>query len=139
MPYKTAPLSAPSASSSAIGCLLRARGALLVVGSAGVGFLGWLVLSILADDLRKSPEHAKRVDDFALWMIDHRMVVPWVVIPVAIAGLLTLLQRRESRMTRATFWMIISLGTLWLAAIFIAVLVTFIMFLAPLYRYENIG
>lgn len=140
----TTPPSTLAAHSTATGCLAKAKGVLLVGGAVGVGGLGWLVLSILANDLRRAPDHAPRIAPFCLWLIEHRWLVPLSVLPAVVAGIWLMSMRLKSlqpksSQRRAQPWILLAIGSLWLVLIFAAVLFAFIQFLAPLYQYQDIG
>ena len=116
----------------------------MLAGAVGVGGLGWLVLKILANDLRRAPDHVPRIAKFSLWMIEHRAIVPLATLPAVAAGVWMLLMRLKSTppvsvRRRAQPWIVLGLGTVWLVIIFLAVLLAFVQFLAPLYQYEDIG
>lgn len=115
---------------------------MLLVGTIGVGGLGWLVLRILDNDLRRTPEHAENIAAFARWMIDHRGVVPLLTLPAAIAAIWLISVRGKAvrpAHSRASPWIILALATLWLLLVFAVVLVVFVQFMAPLYEYHEIG
>lgn len=129
---------------TARGCLGRARGAFLLLGSLGVAGLGWLVLNLVGANMKRDPDSAARIDAFARWVIEHRWLTPLAAAPAACIGLWMMLQRRrETAATagigRATPWVALSLASLWLLAVFAVILVTFILSLAPLYQYHDIG
>jgi hypothetical protein len=131
-------------SSTATGCLARAKGLLLLAGAIGVGGLGWLVLNILANNLRRTPDHAERVAEFSTWLIGHRGFVPLAALPVASAAIWLMTKRRHtaappSMPRSATPWIILALATIWLVVVFGMVLVAFVQFLAPLYQYQDLG
>jgi len=105
-----------------------------MVSAVGVGVLGWIVLRILDGDLRKAPEQAKDVDEFARWMIAHRDFVPLAVLPVVAIGVWLTVRGRSTN--RALWWVMVFAASLWLAAIFVAIVASFVMFLAPLYQYH---
>lgn len=135
--------STAAASSTVTGCLAKAKGALLLACAICVGGLGWLVLNILANDLRRAPDHAPRIAAFSRWMIEHRAFVPLAMLPAIVAGVLMLAMRSKSAQPpsmrrRARPWIVLALGTLWLVLVFALVLVAFVQFMAPLYQYQDI-
>ena len=112
-----------------------ARGLILLGGSIGLAVLGWVVLAILHNDLEAAPDHAERIHRFALWMIDHRSLIPIAAAPMAVLNL-WLLVRPPKYKHRWMSWLIAAGTTLWLAAIFVAVLIAFLQFVMPLYQYQ---
>ena len=129
---------------AASGCLIRTKGLILLVSAVAVGVLGWLVLNLLAGNLRKEPDHANDIAGFARWMIDHRGIVSLLVLPVAMVALWLLLRRKQAANSGVTIriatpWIVTALATLWLVAVFALVLATFVLFLAPLYQYRDLG
>ena len=127
------------------GCRARARGGLLLASAIGVGGLGWLVLHILAGNLRKSPEHAERISDFARAVINYRGWLLVSTLPVAMLGAWMLLKpgcterSKSSPPCRAILWAVFALSALWLFVVFGIALIVFIQFLAPLYQYHDLG
>ena len=115
-----------------------------MVSAVAVGALGWLVLNLLAGNLRKEPDHANDIAGFARWMIDHRVIVPLLVLPAAMVAAWMLVRRQQAAsagvtMRSATPWIVTALATLWLVAVFALILVTFVLFMAPLYQYRELG
>ena len=123
---------------------MRAKGAILLVSALAVAALGWLVLHLLASNLRKEPDHEQDIAPFARWMIDHPWIMPLLALPAVItAGWLLMRHGATSRdagaIRKSAPWIITALATLWLVLVFALVLVTFVMFLAPLYQYRELG
>ncbi|HVP73614.1 MAG TPA: hypothetical protein VMS30_07740 [Phycisphaerales bacterium] len=128
---------------SAVGCLARARGGFLILSALAVGILGWLVLHLLAGSLHKDQDLADQVSAFGRWMIDHRAMLPMAVLPALAAGAWSLLRpvraTGDGKSRPMTPWIVTGIATVWLLAIFAAILITFVLFLAPLYQYRDLG
>jgi hypothetical protein len=118
--------------SSAVGCLHRARGWLLVISSLAIGLLGWWVMTMLAASLRENPDHAADVGPYVRWMTGHASIMLVLAMPpLAIGVWLAVVSSR-----RSVFWFVWVLGIVWEFALFAAVLIAFIQFLVPLYQYQ---
>jgi len=104
----------------------------LVVSSLAVGLLGWWVLTLLASSLRENADHAANVGPYVRWMAGHASAMLVLAMPpLAIGVWLAVLSSR-----RSVFWLAWALGIVWEFALFAAVLIAFIQFLAPLYQYQ---
>jgi hypothetical protein len=124
----------PQRASPAVGCLHRARGWVLIGTSLAIGLVGWIALAKMADALRAEPDHSAAIGEYARWTIAHRGMIPLLTLVPLLAGVM--LSISTSR--RSAFWGLWTFAIVWQIGLFIMVLVAFVNFLAPLYRYQPI-
>ncbi len=128
--------------SAAIGCLHRGRAIFLLISTVCVGAVGFIALRQVAANLAREPELFTDVHGFALWVVEHRSYVVLAVVPPAIMAIWMMLRpaRRSGtgKVRYATPWIAFGLASAWTLAIFAAIMITFIMCLAPLYQYRDL-
>ena len=110
----------------------RMNGVFLLIASAAVGGLGYMVLSLLAQALRENPEAAKDIPESAIALLRHRGLLVPMIIPSIAGGFLLIFSSR----TGGWRWAVFAASLLWVVALVVAVLYAFVSFLAPLYQYQ---
>ena len=110
----------------------RVKGGFIIISSLSVGLLAWLVLSIIAENLRKNPDVIKGLPGLVNQCIAHRALVPLAALPALACGVMLLPKDRS----RPTGWLLILAATAWLFGLFGLILYCFVSFLAPLYQYQ---
>jgi|SRR6185503_21204208 len=113
---------------------LRLNGIFIIITSLAIGALGLLILSLIAEDLRKSADLRADFDPFAAWLVDHRALWPLTAIPPLAIGFL--LSLRSAAMGRAARWTLLVVGYAMLLPLFGLLLWSLIMMLTPLYTYK---
>jgi hypothetical protein len=119
---------------SASGCFIRLNGVFVIIGSLGVGILGWLVLTLMADTVQRNPDQFQDLPGWVSSLLNDRGIFPLLAGPPLIAGIVLLANARK----RAISWGLFILAMVWLFALFAAILISFIMMLAPLYQIREL-
>lgn len=112
----------------------RLNGFFIIVTSIAMGGLGALILSLLAEDLRKSPDLRQEFPSLAAWLIDSRAMWPVAALPPLVIGIR--LAWRAKSMSRGSRWLHLLIAYAILLPLFGVILWTFIMVMAQLYTYH---
>jgi len=114
-------------------------GGFLLVVSIVIAWLGWFVLSTLAENAR---EYDVNLPELALAAIEHRAWFPLLALPSLACGIVLVFSGIRDGMRGGAplpaRWLILAVGSLWLALTFAIVLYCFLMFLRPLYQYQEL-
>jgi hypothetical protein len=123
---------AGTATSRIVSWFARAGGFFVIITSLGIAVIGSILLSILAENLRKNPEFREDIAPAAPSFLDARGWLPLLMLPALAMGCALAFAPR--RLGGSGRWLLLILGNIWLLCAFLTLLWVFLSFVAPLYQ-----
>ena len=112
--------------------MARLSGVFVIIGALAVGIIGWIALSILAENIRQHPETQSQMPALAVSLINARTWLPFVAALMVGSGAVLIVFPRS----RGVTWLLFLASMLGIATLFVVVLYCFLSFVAPLYEYQ---